>query len=292
MPNDFSQERSITIISTLLFGVSSLWIIRVIGKERERKRNSGQVFYQHYDDNDNDNDYDYENTNTPTQVSRRCRRAISPATSYLEAFLNGLQYACDPIHRVDGFVLLCMAENKLAIDLLSERLLNPATTAAAFSDPIVYCYNSFLGLPVARQAASYFLAKRFLHTRSINTTTTDSNNQVDEGTTQESLQKQHVAAGAGVSLEQALQSVNPAHIGIGSGAAGILNGLFYLLGDEGDCCLIPAPYYAAFENDMSVVAGIVPFGVHMTNPTYGPTPQELDLAYIEAKSVSFFFFQN
>jgi hypothetical protein len=26
----------------------------------------------------------------------------------------------------------------------------------------------------------------------------------------------------------------------------------------------------------------------MTNPTYGPTPQELDLAYIEAKSVSFF----
>jgi hypothetical protein len=28
----------------------------------------------------------------------------------------------------------------------------------------------------------------------------------------------------------------------------------------------------------------------MTNPTYGPTPQELDLAYIEAKSVSFFRF--
>ena len=254
MPKDLSQERSITIISSILFGVSSLWIIRVIGKERERKRNSGQVFHQHYDDN---NDSDDTNTTT-TQVSRRCRRAISPATSYLEAFLNGLQYACDPIDRVDGFVLLCMAENKLAIDLLSERLLNPATTAAAFSDPIVYCYNSFLGLPVARQAASYFLAKRFLHTRSINTTTNDSTNNLvnDEGPTQESLQKQHVAAGAGVSLEQALQSINPAHIGIGSGAAGILNGLFYLLGDEGDCCLIPAPYYAAFENDMSVVAGI------------------------------------
>jgi hypothetical protein len=257
MPKDLSQERSITIISSILFGVSSLWIIRVIGKERERKRNSGQVFHQHYDDNNDSDDSDDTNTTT-THVSRRCRRAISPATSYLEAFLNGLQYACDPIDRVDGFVLLCMAENKLAIDLLSERLLNPATTAAAFSDPIVYCYNSFLGLPVARQAASYFLAKRFLHTRSINTTTNDStNNQVDdEGPTQESLQKQHVAAGAGVSLEQALQSINPAHIGIGSGAAGILNGLFYLLGDEGDCCLIPAPYYAAFENDMSVVAGI------------------------------------
>ena len=55
--------------------------------------------------------------------------------------------------------------------------------------------------------------------------------------------------------------------------------------EEGDACLIPAPYYAAFENDMSVVAGIVPFAVHMMNPTQGPTASELDAAYIEAKSV-------
>jgi 1-aminocyclopropane-1-carboxylate synthase len=112
---------------------------------------------------------------------------------------------------------------------------------------------------VARQAASYFLAKRFLFT-----------------------EQQHE-----VTLEQALRNIRPLHIGIGSGAVALLNGLFYLLGDEGDCCLIPAPYYAAFESDMSVVSGIVPYAVHMANPTMGPTESELDLAFMAAKSVSY-----
>ncbi len=69
----------------------------------------------------------------------------------------------------------------------------------------------------------------------------------------------------------------------------ILIALFYLLGDEGDACLIPAPYYAAFESDMSLVARIVPFAVRMANPIQGPSASELDLAYIEAKSVRSFF---
>jgi 1-aminocyclopropane-1-carboxylate synthase len=150
-----------------------------------------------------------------------------------------------------------MAENKLVIDLLSERLQHSSTSNAAFSDPTVYCYNSFLGLPVARQAASYFLAKRFYLT-----------------------EQQHP-----VTLEQALDCVRPDHIGIGAGAVALLNGLFYLLGDEGDACLIPAPYYAAFESDMAVVSGIVPFAVHMANPSKGPSESELDLAFMEAKSV-------
>ncbi len=191
-------------------------------------------------------------------MSHRCMKALAPSTPYLTSFLQSLQYPCDVDLRPDGYIPLCMAENKLVIDLLSERLLQSSTASAAFSDPAVYCYNSFLGLPVARQAAAYFLAKRFLHT-----------------------EQQHA-----VTLEQALKSIHPSHVGIGSGAAGILNGLFYLLGDEGDACLIPAPYYAAFENDMSVVASIVPLAVHISNPTAGPTESELDLAYMEAKSVS------
>jgi len=188
-------------------------------------------------------------------------------------FFRGLEYTCTP-QSLDGFVLMCTAENKLVIDMLSERLQNPSTTISAFSDPIVYCYNSFLGLPVTRQSVSYFLAKRFLHARS---STTSNSNQL-QGSPERHL------TGAGFSLEKALQSINPAHVGIGSGAAGILNGLFYLLGDEGDACLIPAPYYAAFENDMRLVSKIVPFAVHMANPTQGPSVNELDLAYIAAKS--------
>lgn len=262
LTNTFLHERSIPVVSAILFGASSLLLARIIDKERKQSKQeiSGDV---------NDGI-----TSESRTVSSRCRRAMTPATSYMDSFLYGLRYAYDPKDRVDGFVLLCMAENKLAIDLISERLLHPATTVAAFSDPSVYCYNSFLGLPIARQAVSYFLAKRFLHTKQSST---------DRRTTDDS--KIHVA-GAGLSLEQALVSINPNHIGIGSGGSGILNSLFYLLGEDGDACLIPAPYYAAFETDMSVIAGIIPFAVHMNNPIIGPTSEELDLAYIEAKSVS------
>lgn len=249
------EERSITLISTFFFGLTALWRIRKINSEREVKSKSGQA---------NPLTIGFVKDG---KVSRRCMKALAPSTPYLTSFLEGLQYPCDVQLRPDGYIPLCVAENKLVMDVLSERLLQTSTTAsAAFSDPTVYSYNSFLGLPVARQAAAYFLAKRFLHT---STTDTDDEQQQPQG----------------VTLVQALQSIHPSHIGIGSGAAGILNNLFYLLGDEGDACLIPAPYYAAFENDMSVVASIVPFAVHISNPTLGPTERELDLAYLEAKSV-------
>jgi hypothetical protein len=202
MPKDFSHERSITVISTILFGVTSYWSISKIVRDRHRKANSGQAFRPDYVDlGENEGLHDAQ------IVSPRCRNAMSPATPYLMSFLRGLEYTCTP-ESLDGFVLLCMAENKLAMDILSDRLQNPSTTITAFSDPIVYCYNSFLGLPVARQSVAYFLAKRFLHTRNA---TMDSNNQIQ-------------TSGTGVSLEKALQSINPAHIGIGSGAVGVLHG--------------------------------------------------------------------
>ncbi len=173
-------------------------------------------------------------------------KALAPAVPYLEAFLKGLSDQCDPISNPDGYIPFCMAENKLAIDLLAERLMDSGTATAAFSDSIVYCYNSFLGIPIARQAAAYFIAKRFYKPDQPNFTP-----------------------------EQALATVNPQHIGIGPGAAALLNSLFFLLGERNDACLIPAPYYgkrgkstpsccihilikfvflfvAAFENDMSV----------------------------------------
>lgn len=263
MLSDFSHESSITVISTFLFGFTSYWTIRNICKDRHRKANSGQAFYPQNDRLDNN-----EDVRNVLIVSPRCTRyAMSPSTSYLLSFLRGLEYTCTP-QSLDGYVLLCMAENKLAIDILSERLQKPSTTVSAFSDSTVYCYNSFLGLPVARRSVAYFLTKRFLHAERAATRL-----------------NQHLrTSGTGVTLEKSLQSINPAHIGIGSGAVSVLNSLFYLLGDEGDACLIPAPYYAAFENDMRIVARIVPFAVQMANPAQGPSASELDLAYIEAKS--------
>jgi aspartate/methionine/tyrosine aminotransferase len=63
----------------------------------------------------------------------------------------------------------------------------------------------------------------------------------------------------------------------------MINHLFFLLGEEGDCCLIPKPYYAAFENDMNLVAGVEPFGVSQAHPVRGPSLEEWQTAYDTAQ---------
>lgn len=133
--------------------------------------------------------------------------------------------------------------------------MHSGTATAAFSDSSVYCYNSFLGMPVAREAAAYFLARRFLYP--------------DEPSLTPVI---------------ALQHIQPKHIALAAGASAVLNSLFFLLGDPGDACLIPAPYYAAFENDMNLASNIVPFPVIQANPMQGPTESELNMAYMQAKS--------
>jgi hypothetical protein len=201
----YSEERSLLIVSTLLFGVTAYWRLTGLSQENRDHETYSTTGRQRAD------------VTEGSKVSSRCVRALAPATPYLEAFLKGLSRLCDPVHCPDGYIPFCMAENKLTIDVLAERLMNPGTATAAFSDSVVYCYNSFLGLPVARQAAAYFIAKRFYKTNHANLTP-----------------------------DEALSLICPENVGIGPGAAGLLNSLFYLLGEENDVCLIPAPYYGMF----------------------------------------------
>jgi aspartate/methionine/tyrosine aminotransferase len=165
------------------------------------------------------------------------------------------QDMCDAHTNPQGHVALCVAENKLVIDLIADRFTQVGTATAAFAHPDVYCYNAFLGMPLAREAAAYFLARRFYRPH-------------DDD----------------VSPEQALQWISPNHVGLGSGAASLLNALFFLLGEAGDACLVPRPYYAAFENDMNLIAGIVPCGITQANPVAGPTEQELEVAHAETRA--------
>lgn len=121
-----------------------------------------------------------------------------------------------------------MAENKLITEDFSRYLSNPSIAGAAFATdlPTPYCYNDFLGLPQAKSAVAYFFARKFL---------------LLNGSDRTSL-----------TVEEATQNILPQHIAIGSGCSSLLNYLFYILAEEGDAVLIPAPYYAAFEHEMSV----------------------------------------
>lgn len=202
------SERSKLILSCIFFASTSFWGLRQFKRDKERKLKHGR------------RSSNFDASSIPDgKVADRCKKAIAPPMSYIVDFLKALEYPFHADDRPDGYIPFCVAENKLVTEVLAERL----TASQAFTDQSVYAYNSFLGIPVMRQSAAYFVAKRFLFPN-VPTITPD----------------------------QALASINPNHIGIGSGAAGILNSLFFLLGDAGDACLIPAPYYAAFENDMSV----------------------------------------
>lgn len=192
---------------------------------------------------------------TDVTIGSRGFAAISPPLTYLNSFFKCLQDPYDPHENREGYIALCIAENKIVTDLLAERLMQHGTATTAFSDSQVYCYGSFLGLPIAREAIAYFLTKRFLCPND-----------------------------ASMTPEQTLEQISPTHVALGAGGAALINYLFYILGEKGDCCLIPAPYYAAFESDMRVIAGCVPYALEMANPAKGPTTSDLDLAFIAARS--------
>ena len=165
------------------------------------------------------------------------------------------QDPCDPIYNPEGRIALCVAENKLILDMIADRFFQAGTATAAFSDPDCYCYNSMSGLPVARKAVAYFLARRFLVVSSDSTPAAT------------------------------LERLRPDCVTLSTGAAPLINHIFFLLGEAGDGCLIPAPYYAAFDNDINLVAGVIPCRLEQADQVAGPTEKELEKAYAAAKKV-------
>jgi len=189
-------------------------------------------------------------------VSSRGRRALKPPLPYLGSFFECLQNPCDISSNPHGHIALCVAENKLILKDLSSRLCKHSTAVAAFENQDNYCYNDMRGMMSARESVARFLTRKFLKPEQGETPPEDDNS--------------------------ACSAIQADNVILGSGCAGLLNGLFFSLSEANEAVLIPAPYYAAFESDMKVIAQCVPLKVHMTNPTTGPTPEELELAYNHA----------
>lgn len=230
-----------------------------------------------------------ENTSSPT--------ALVSSMSYIDQFLIAIQNLCtlnttntgnsgssngsltnttspNSKNNRSGYIPLCVAENKLCLDVLADRFNQDGTCENAFNELYTYCYNNVLGIPVARDSAAYFLAKRFYRPYTTTTTTTDPNNNTKEP---DEMKEYHV--------EDALLEIQSKYVVIGAGAGPILSNLFYILGDVDDICMIPAPYYATFEYDMNVMSGIIPFAIQdISNVLLGPNVRELEIAYFTVKS--------
>lgn len=70
-------------------------------------------------------------------------------------------------------------------------------------------------------------------------------------------------------------AVDPEHLICQSGTSSILNTLLWVLCDEGDSVLIPAPYYSAFTTDLTAVARVRIVPVRTTWYDEGSTPSSL-----------------
>jgi aspartate/methionine/tyrosine aminotransferase len=100
------------------------------------------------------------------------------------------------------------------------------------------------------------------------------------------------------SLYAGRHCVNPEQLIIGAGCNAVLENLFFTIAEPGSAVLVPAPYYAAFDFDLSSRAGmavvpVVPEGLaaagssgsgFMEPATYYPTAAGLDAAYEAAEA--------
>lgn len=70
---------------------------------------------------------------------------------------------------------------------------------------------------------------------------------------------------------------------LSAGVSTVLDHLFYLLGDENSSCLVPAPYYPAFDQDLGLKNGVHRLPVRLTSADTDIS--ELDKAFRQAQSM-------
>ena len=326
MPLSAATATSLVTLPAGLFVLTSIYYTRVTRQRCKRRRralglgetsgssNGSSSAHSHYlpppDDDDNvaiieeavNNATDREQRQFSSDLlslSRRGQRAALPPTRpHWSGFIACLQDPCDALHNPEGYIALCLAENKLVQELLANRLLSSGTAIGAFSDGVVYGYNGFLGLPTARQAVAYLLERRFLfaegrrarsqrHASSsrndlratLRTSNTSSNIDYEEDDDEGGSAVVPRPSSPGPDPDR----IDPALCALGAGVASLLSHVLFIICQPHDAILIPAPFYASFENDLQALALCVPWPVHMANPRLGPTVKELEHAALMAE---------
>mmetsp|Transcript_29680 Transcript_29680/g.65759 ORF Transcript_29680/g.65759 Transcript_29680/m.65759 type:complete len:596 (-) Transcript_29680:38-1825(-) len=233
---------------------------------------------------------------SPSAISalslRGQRAALPPMPPHWSGFIRCLQDPCDATSNPEGYVALCLAENKLCTELLATRLMSSGTAVSAFSDSIVYGYNGFLGLPAAREAVAYLLERRFLFAgqggwsppstsragRHRHIQPIDLERDEPESLLSNDQNGVFAAPDRPQSPGPDPDRVDPEHCALGAGVASLLSHVMFVLTELNDAILIPAPYYASFESDLQALAACTPFPVYMENPRLGPNIDDLDRA--------------
>ncbi|GJP56147.1 hypothetical protein CLOM_g15197 [Closterium sp. NIES-68] len=79
--------------------------------------------------------------------------------------------------------------------------------------------------------------------------------------------------------------VEPLHICISSGVTAVLDLFFFATCSAGEGCFIPAPYFPAFDNDMSIRNEVIPIPIQPRDTrSYIPTTVEMEEAFTAAQA--------
>jgi aspartate/methionine/tyrosine aminotransferase len=181
-------------------------------------------------------------------LSERGRQATKPMTSYFSDYLKAISDKFDPVENPNGYIPLCVAENKLCEEELQGLFNISNTSGKAFrvdSSMVkdIWYYNNMKGMDEFRQK-TLLLFKDAL-----------------------------AISDVGIS-ENDICCLN--------GTGTIVENLAWNLCNDADGVLIPAPYYPAFDNDLTVRSNLTLIPCPMLKPNstkYIFTDGPLESAY-------------
>ena len=169
------------------------------------------------------------------------------STSFLLKFANKLSElkAYNPIDEKDGFVDLGISENRLMLDILSEKFKEEEMQT--WLPPYQFYYNH-KGILALREALADFFQERFVK----------NNNAV---------------------------TIRPSDLSIVNGASSCFTVLSYCIANQNDYILIETPYYSAISFDINCLTDNHVYFVHTKRENnFVATLNDYEIAFENAKS--------
>ncbi|KAH6557327.1 hypothetical protein KP509_1Z121400 [Ceratopteris richardii] len=188
-------------------------------------------------------------------LSRRGSKALTPFSPYIEAVKKAKASEWS-LGNPDGFFLMARAENTLSFELIHKKM------------NLVFSMIGWQVLP--------FTNLILLECRET---------PITVGLYSDFRGGERLCRAIARMMERTFMGVevNSTNLCISSGVTAVLDLFFFATCDQGDGCLIPAPYFPAFDNDMQIRNEVIPLPVQPKDTnTYIPTIEEMEGTMVAA----------
>jgi 1-aminocyclopropane-1-carboxylate synthase len=209
------------------------------------------------------------------ELSRRGARCTAPALSYLDAVVSSLPDRFDGARNPDGFICLAVAENVLTYEALLRPKLAVALGAladgrAGTGGGVTPLYDDMRGHGSVRRAVCALLDEVLLGVAPAApvpaavpapapalAAAPPPAPALAPAPAPPAPTLAPSAAPMQTPVPAPTYRFSPGNLSLGAGSGALLDLLAWLLCDDGDACIVPAPYYPAFDWDLTIRAKLV-----------------------------------